>query len=84
MKPPYHDLPISGRLTVNTGEVIEFRAKSSKLEDGVHILEEAWIRDGGDFVGPFSFHCYPRPQTKWQKLRSWIRKIHKRARRVIG
>jgi len=85
-RPAYYELPISGSLAIKTGEVIEYRAESTRLEDGVHIIEGAWTRDKGnimypwliEFIGPFTLYCYPKPQTRWQRLRAWFRKIWRR------
>ncbi len=82
-RPAYYELPISGSLTTKTGEVIEYRAESKRLEDGAYIIEGAWARDKDnimfpwlvEFTGPFTFHFYPRPQTIWQRLRAWLRKL---------
>ena len=51
-RPAYYELPISGSLTTKTGEVIEYRAESKRLEDGAYIIEGAWARDKDNIMFP--------------------------------
>ena len=49
----YSKLPVSGRIIMTSGEVVEYRASVAFELDGRKIIKDAYIRDEGKIIGPF-------------------------------